>query len=175
MPVATPQAPSRPLIPAGEHTLTLQNIEVKELEDKKYNPGTMRDRWLWHFLSDMRDPDGAAYEFTLFTGTSYGPPQAALTGLYDSLMPGISVEQATTKFNSDYLCGERFKCAIKHETNEKGEARAKLVRIEWLLPAGQDWKSHLKTLVKRGIAQPAAKPAPAAPPVDDDNDPFSDE
>ena len=109
----------RPMIPAGEHFVTLK--EVKELDVPAYGgkPGTER-KWAWRFEADCLDPkDGYPYEHTVWTKAQYGGAKANLTKLLDMLIPKATKEQKQN-LNTDRILERRFKTVIIHRTGQQG-------------------------------------------------------
>lgn len=116
-----------PLIPAGEHVLTLREVGTKEFPSFN-NPNEQVERTMWRFTSNEEDEDGAPYEFRQYTGMVYGNNKAALTKLIDMLVPGMT-EDDFEEFDSDDLIGKKFKAQIKHAKNDKGDVKPELVFI----------------------------------------------
>lgn len=135
MPVVTTQ--NRPLIPAGEHVLTLMQVTEVEV-DNSYKPGEKVTKWVWEFDSDEKDEDDIPYTHKEWTKTTYGHPKANLTKLLDQLVPGMDQDRAKN-LNTDSLVGRKFKGMIRHEKDDKGKDRAALAYIA-PLPEGKQSK-----------------------------------
>lgn len=129
MPVTKP-SPVTPLCPAGEHFLTLAAVEVKEVDNLRFQKDPTQPRrvnkWLWRFISDDIDPesDGQHYELPMWTFENYGHPRANLTKLLDMIVPRATPEQKAA-LNTDALIGRRYKAQVVHQLNEKKEMDAK--------------------------------------------------
>lgn len=129
MPVVKLQSGS--LMPAGEHILTL--TEVNEVESpnpfkqKPTDPDT-RIRWAWKFESESLDEDGVPFVHTEWTGTQFGNSRANLTTLLRQVVPGITKE-AADHLNTDTLLGKRFRAHVRHGLNQKNETVSELAVI----------------------------------------------
>lgn len=125
MPLVSTQ--DRPLIPAGEHTLTLMQVSEVEVDDS-FHPGTRVTKWIWEFDSDDKDEDGVPFTHKVWTKTVYGHAKAGLTVLLSQLVPGITQESAN-KLDTDTLIGQRFKAMIRQAPDDSGKVRAQLAYI----------------------------------------------
>jgi len=126
MPTTQP-SPKSPLIPAGEHYLTLVAVEVKEVDNLKFLKGDHTakpkvDKWLWRFVSDDVDPEqpDVHYEMPVWTFANYGHAKANLTKLLDQIVPKATPEQKAN-LNTDAILGRRFKAMVVHKQNDKGD------------------------------------------------------
>ena len=122
-----------PLIPAGDHSLTLRNILLKHVNDK-YNNGKT-EMYLWQLASDQLDQYGKPYMFELWTGMVYGNEKAKLTILLDQLVPGVTSEDVK-QMDPMSLIGKRFKAKVRHTKTNEGKVYPDLIYIEPLESAG---------------------------------------
>lgn len=125
MPTTQP-SPKTPLIPAGEHFLTLVAVEEKEVDNLRAakDPTAPKRvmKWLWRFISDDVDPENpdVHYEYAAWTFANYGHSKANLTKLLDMIVPKATAEQKAS-LNTDQILGRRYKAMIVHKTNEKND------------------------------------------------------
>lgn len=113
---------SDPVTP-GKHFLTLRSVnevDSPNLYKKSPSDPDTVTRWVWNWTSDTRDAKGEPMEYVQWTGTAYGDDRAALTTLYDMLLPG---DTRDTKMNvdTDTLIGMRVEALITTRINKKGE------------------------------------------------------
>lgn len=143
MPTITPSKQrERTPIPVGEHVLTLTEVRLVEQPNRfaeKEDDGTykatgtteppMRPQLVWNFDSDLRDSEGEHYEYTVWTGLSYGHPKANLTAFLDQILPD-SDEEMKANLDTDTLIGRAFKTRIQMVKNANGEPRPKAMYFE---------------------------------------------
>ena len=137
MPTVTIQ--DRPLIPSGEHVLTLMKVDEVEV-DNTFKPGERVTKWVWEFDSDQADEDGVPYTYKYWTKTTYGHPKANLTILLDQMVPDMTQERAKG-LNTDSLTGRKFKAMIRHEKDDKNQLRAALA---YLAPLSEEKQTKVK-------------------------------
>jgi hypothetical protein len=145
-----------PLIPKGEHILTLLPVEQRRVKSQFSQEADGKvDKFIFTFRSNQKSEDGDAYKYTVFTGTKYGNEKAALTDLLNQLDPEMDQEKAKGLDLSDYE-GTKYETLIRHTKGDDGRVFAK--------------HSYIKPYSARAKAK--AKPAVEE---DDEADPFGDE
>ena len=128
MPQVKPSTTERVPISVGPHVLTLAEV-VEHVADNPYFDMNkpegglntkQRTRLIWRFRSDAGDGEGNPYEYSHWTGTTYGDSRANLTWLLDQLLPD-SDEEMRANINTDVLIGRKFRTKIQNRKNQKGE------------------------------------------------------
>lgn len=155
-------------IPAGDHLLRLNAVEIRESDDKfgKSKDGKTK-RLMWQFFSKATDPEtGDPYEYCVWTGTAYGMSNANMTILLNQLVPDMTLEKAKT-FDTDELVDKWFRARIRLEKNEAGEMKPKHILLE-------PYVARSAAPATEASAAPK-KPTPPPPPDDEDEekDPFA--
>lgn len=161
--------PELPLIPAGEHILTLRAVKEVEFDDTygKGENGKVK-RLHWRFTSNEEDDEGCPYELNLYTNMAYGNSKASLTRLLDNMIPGVKLVGMTVcdkngdEVETEELIGKKFKSQIKHHVNEAGKKRGDYVFI-----------TPIKAKPKAAETVAETKAAPAA--EESEEDPFAEE
>lgn len=146
---------TKPLIPAGEQLLKLVSTDPITFPDRApgAQPGAMVSKWIWRFISNYKDPDGAPYELDIFTFKKYGGSKAALTRLLDNIEPGMN-DLKFIDYDTEHSAGKVFEANIKHETSPKtGKVYADYV---WMRPH----RNVARLAVAPVVVPPAAGPPP---------------
>ena len=123
-------AKTRALHPAGLFTFTLAGVETIQM--KSFDGTGQVERLIWRFVSGKKDAEGAFLEVAVFTGFSYGHPNARLTWLLDMVRPGITKRDAD-QLDTETLVGTRYEGQVKHVASEE-DADKKLCAFTYLRP-----------------------------------------
>jgi|SRR5579872_1057962 len=136
------------MIPQGEHGLTLQKAEVMRVKSTfATDQDGKANKLMFAFTSAMTQPNGEPYEYTVWTGLTFGDHRAALTLLLDMMIPGL-VRGMQVKIAD--LVGKRYRAHIQHRTNPT---------------TGKVYAAHLYILPAEGESaqeQPEALEAPSS-------------
>jgi hypothetical protein len=121
-----------PLCPAGAQRLVLVEVVEKELAGP--TPGETVPKLLWRFHTAATDFLGRPYEIVVFTGLSYGHPNARLTWLLDMLLPHRTAAEREA-LDTDTLIGTEYDAIVKHAPGFRDPKRT-YAEIQFLKPAG---------------------------------------